>query len=319
MHGSSDELHLLSRREFHPHPFAWILHPVTRTVGFVAIASSLLWMVDFVAARGAIAQLSPDEQLLAQNVVDGLPPPPGFGTAPVTPQVQVPALNAPAPTSGLSNTPISSDQYLVVVNGDSPLLLDQVRQVSSDAVVQTYQGQSVIQAGVFSEPDDAEEIVEALAEQGIGAEVAALTTATPGVSSFGSATPIQPYTTAVAPSAASTTSLPPPELLPDTVETREVEFGRSPDDATLVARRQDSDSENGYYLVVPGRSSDLQEIANQVIRLGGSFGVASVVDERSEPLGSHVLLGPFRSRSSAYDWNEYLRDFGLDSRVYYRR
>lgn len=61
--------------------------------------------------------------------------------------------------------------YEVYVNGSSPLLLDQVRQIDSQAFVTTRQGQSVIQAGSFNQWESAQQRVQALNNFGIGAEV----------------------------------------------------------------------------------------------------------------------------------------------------
>ncbi len=269
------------------------------------------------------AAVTPDIQYLAQRIVDGLPPPPPVfsnGTSP--PTVSVPT----APVDQQSSIP-AGDRYLVVVNGDSPLLLNQVRRVSSNAALQQYQGQQIIQAGIFDNASVAQQQVAMLAAQGIGAEVIPVSDRA-AVSPTGGSPDAVPVaivpqvseppsqTVSVAPS----NSLPEPELLPVTVSPREVEFGRPANfDSVAQIERRDANLGSSYYVVIPGQSSDVNDIANQVIRLGGGIGIASVVDGRTEPLGPHVRVGPYVGRREASRWSRYFRDFGLDARVYYRR
>lgn len=76
-------------------------------------------------------------------------------------------------------------QYQVVINGDSPYLLEQVRLVDPNASIQQYKGQPVIQAGIFDSEATAQQRVAALTMQGIGATIvppAGMTTATPSMS-----------------------------------------------------------------------------------------------------------------------------------------
>ncbi|TVQ21223.1 MAG: hypothetical protein EA367_06365 [Leptolyngbya sp. DLM2.Bin15] len=256
---------------------------------------------------------------IAQQVVDGLPPPPPVAApTPSAPTVSVPTTPrqaAPAQPSAPDN------RYVVLINGDSPLLLDQVRRIDSAAALQTFQGQQMIQAGVFDNALVAQRQAESLAAQGIGAEVVAVPSA-----AVSPANTAPPETVAVSPPT-QTVSVAPlrspvgePELLPATVTPREVEFGR-PADPQTVAQAQTTAAVRGssYYVVIPGRSSEVPSIADQVIRLGGGIGIASVVDERTSPLGPHVLVGPYVGRSAASRWSRYFRDFGMDARVYYRR
>jgi hypothetical protein len=237
--------------------------------------------------------------LVAQQVVDGLPPPP--------PAVGIPPVPGPAQAA-------SENVYLVYVNGDSPLLLDQVRRVTDTAMVQSYQGQQVIQAGVFEEPTSAQQQAAALEAQGILAEVAPVPAAW-----FAPALPAQ--TAALPP-----TPLPPPELVPVTVAPREIEFGRSPEVAAApiappAAGPATTTTYVGqnYYVVIPGPASELSTIAAQVIRLGANIGVSGIVEERTEPVGPHVRVGPFVDQAAANRWSRYFSDFGLNARVYYRR
>lgn len=284
------------------------------------------------------AEPAPQPLLLAQQVVDGLPPPPlVFG------QESPSAASAPtsAPTSDSQPTvptmsPTDPNQrYLVVVNGDSSLLLSQVQAVVANASVQEYNGQRFIQAGMFDNPNTAQQQVATLAAQGIGAQIVTVNSAQlAGESQTGSSqtapssqaatTPTQPTQQATAP------SLPPPDLLPAQPVPREVEFGQppAPDQAAPVpspsgdplppqGERADR-SDSAYYVVIPGRSDDVEAITNQILRLGDGLDIAGMV-QVDDARGSHVQIGPFVDRSAARRWNSYLREFGLRSRIYYKR
>ncbi|MGF1570604.1 MAG: hypothetical protein ACFCVD_21435 [Nodosilinea sp.] len=91
----------------------------------------------------------------------------------------LPAGAIPVPGEAFPQAPASGQQYVVVVNGDSPLLLDQVRVVEPTAFRTTFQGRSVIQAGRFSQSANAQQRVTDLAAQGIGAEMSEVSSAVP--------------------------------------------------------------------------------------------------------------------------------------------
>ncbi len=83
--------------------------------------------------------------------------------------------------------------------------------------------------------------------------------------------------------------------------------------STLPNRRKES----SYYAVIPAEARELPAIANNIRQRSGQYGVVLV---RQEPLGSHVAVGPFTSRTDAEVWNKYLRELGYgNSRVYYGR
>jgi len=313
-----------------------------------------------IASQPAWAGATSERVLLAQQVVEGLPPPPtfSFGTSSL-PTVASPAAPVSLPSSMQSNSQtgeVAAQRYLVLVNGDSPLLLEQVRKVESGAFFQTVDGQRVIQAGAFSESTRAEQQVQALEAQGIGAQlvtspnVASSIVTSPIASSATTASPIAlmetPSASTVLPpsevnqvptapvQALSTrpvtgpdATLPPPDLLPASpTASREVVFGQlpnlnstatSPTTSTLLAAA--SVGASSYYVVVPGRSGDIPAISDQIIRLGEGLNVTQSLEERRSPLGPHVLVGPFVNRSAAERWSDYFRVFGMDARVYYRR
>ena len=77
----------------------------------------------------------------------------------------------------MGNQNVSGQQYVVFVNGGSDLLLEQVRMVEPTAFRTNHQGQTVIQAGRFNSPQNANSRLNELSRQGIGATVAEVPTA----------------------------------------------------------------------------------------------------------------------------------------------
>lgn len=230
--------------------------------------------------------------LLAQQVVDGLPPPP--------------------PVLFGQELPSQAQQYLVVVNGDADMMLPQVQQVYPLASVQEYNGQRFIQAGLFGDLNSAQQQVSTLAASGVGAQVVAVTSA-------GSSTVSQASTGSYGSNGLSTQTLPPPELLPTTtVPTAPggVEFGTS--NPAPQAEPAATSGGRAYYVIIPGGSKTLDAVADQVARLTDGMGIDGMV-EPGTSRGSHVRVGPFNSRSAASRWTRYFRDFGMDARVSYGR
>ncbi|MEB3358793.1 MAG: hypothetical protein VKK04_18850 [Synechococcales bacterium] len=273
---------------------------------WAATAVGLLGSCLFGIAQPARGQVTSEQPtLIAQRVIEGLPPPPPIPDLQQSPSPAIaPALPSPAAASQANPETL----YLVYVNGDSPLLLDQVQQVEPTAIVQDYGGQPVIVAGVFADRDDAEDQAEALADQGIEAEIA------PTSSIVSAQAP------ALDPAAANLPVLPPADVSP--AVPREVEF-RSPVPSPaasaptpVVSAAPPVVQESSYYIVVPGDSDRLSQMQEQVILLGAR---QSAIAQREQPLGPHLLIGPFVDRSAATRWNRFLRDFGMDARVYYKR
>lgn len=296
------------------------------------IAASIPWFAGFVGSSlifsGAVAWAEPmrepgDRLLLAQQVVDGLPPPPPVPTTTAMPS-GAPATIA-APTAIPSAMPTAAAQrYLVLVNGDSPMLLSQVQSIEPGAFVQSYQGQRMIQAGLFNDTVEAQQRVVNLASKGIGAQVVTLPSGA-GMTPVASRTVQQAVSVPSLPEASGST-LPPPDLLPVAPVPREVEFGQpapttqeqfvNPPSQTAPANFPPSPAGGrAFYVVVPGSAKDLQGISNQIIRLGDGLGIAQLVQSSTSPKGPHVRVGPFADRDAANRWSRYFRDFGLDARV----
>ncbi|MEO0406315.1 MAG: hypothetical protein AAF289_03085 [Cyanobacteria bacterium P01_A01_bin.135] len=267
---------------------------------------------------------------LAQNIIDGLPPPPSI------PDLEPPpSQEAPSPAAQAAGT------YRVLVNSDSPFLLEQVRRVEPTADFERSQGQFVIVAGQFDQRDQAEVRVEALAAQGIGAEIEATEVAA-GEAADAEATVVE---VTAAPDSTPTTSrgdgddafaepgssiaagledLPPADLgqppvqpsLPSTPSAPPVGPSVGPSAPLPTAQGSSELAGSDFYIVVPGDPSDLSRLEGQIALLGADPGA---IAQREQPLGPHLLVGPFVSRESATRWNTFLRDFGMDARVYYRR
>lgn len=126
----------------------------------------------------AQAKTLPDDVLIAQVVVDRLPPPPppiNFGNeqlpstsfSPRELDFQAPLPNLPSP---------NSDSYLVYVNEASSLRLQEVQQLEPTAFLRQYKGRSVIQAGVFNQKINAQQQAKELKSRGIEARIISLAT-----------------------------------------------------------------------------------------------------------------------------------------------
>jgi hypothetical protein len=261
-----------------------------RSITGLAILSLLATASGTIAGSAAWARpLRNDTShfLVAQQVVDGLPPPP--------------------PGSSFAQQDIT--QYLVVVNGDSQTLLSQVQQLQPSASVQEYNGQRFIQAGLFYDATIAQQQVANLSASGIGAQVVPVVSGGTAVSQA----PMESYG-----SSADMNMLPPPEILPTTMmpdSSREVEFGSAPGSAPSP---EVAGSGRAYFVVIPGGGQDVDTISTQITRLTDGMGIDGMVQPASSR-GSHVRVGPFKSRSAANRWTRYFRDFGMDARVSYGR
>lgn len=118
-----------------------------------------------------------------------------------------------------------------------------------------------------------------------------------------------------------TETLPPPDLLPTPPVPREVEFGQPGELAPATGTTPPSESASpgsAYFVVIPAKSSELTEITEQITRLGEGMQLQGMIQTATRPRGPHVRVGPFADRSDASRWSQYLRDFGMDARVYYQ-
>lgn len=233
------------------------------------------------------------------------------------------ALPTPLPPIPFASngTSLPGEQYVVIINGNSDLLLEQVRQIEPGAFVNFIEGASVIQAGRFSSLENAQLRANELAAIGLGAQIkpasptSAPTTATAS-SDFVPAVPISttgglpPVPVAATPSSVEFGQAPPFQPAPSST----IVPAAAPPPSTAVPPTVRQSSLSGYYVVVPGQSAALQDLADRVIRLGAS---SSLVSMRESPRGPHIAVGPYENREIAQEWSNYLRDSGLDARVHY--
>lgn len=227
-------------------------------------------------SQTAWAKPASDRVLLAQQIVDGLPPPPPliFGqeippgssqsnqAQPNQTQSNQAAPSAPAASSNYQAA--SAQRYAVLVNGDSPLLLSQVQTVAAGASVQQIQGKRIIQAGVFDDSTQAQQQAAALASQGIEAQVFAVggapasgnlaSTNSPSTNSQSAGNNVSQANTSQA--------LPPPDLLPVAPVPREVEFGQPSSDGNQSPDSSTS-SPNSAPNSLPGGAPDNSSTPDQ--------------------------------------------------------
>ncbi|MGF1521208.1 MAG: hypothetical protein ACFBSF_02645 [Leptolyngbyaceae cyanobacterium] len=247
---------------------------------------------------------------------------------PTLPIAQTPIDLPPIPYASTGSNTFPSEQYVVFVNGNSDLLLAQIRQVAPDAFITRIDGSSVIQVGRFNSLQNAQLRADELALFGIGAQVqpTAFSSAPIAIASPTS----YPASIPVNATASIAGDLPP---LPVSATSPAVEFGQvspfqtvpppptsayptdvAPPTANAVPIAQQANT-SGYYIVVPGRDTELFDLANQVINLGAP---RSLVQTRTTPRGPHVAVGPYNDFGIANEWSNYLRDAGLlNARVHF--
>lgn len=239
----------------------------------------------------------------------------------------------PAPPAAPSASSTAGQQYIVYVDGSNPTVLAQVRQLQPDAFPTFHGGRSVIQTGRFNSYQNAQQQATILANQGLGADVAEV----PAAFSYASAVPSAPnYSGGLpglpvvpVPAAPGGPSIqanaapgvefgqPPgfPQALPASPSGATLENGPP---ATAPSPTQAPSVANGsapYYVVIPGAANDLPNISSRVIQLGTP---AAQVQNRTQPLGPHVAVGPFRDRGLANQWSNFFREAGYrSSRVHY--
>jgi hypothetical protein len=271
----------------------------------------------------------PSDFQISQEIIEGLPPPPTTTTPNTLPQPAEselspnlqPDLIAP-PIRDRSPQESSSNEerfFLVLINGNSPLLLNQVRRVEAGAFLQNREGQQIIQAGLFRQREGAKQQADALEEQGIEAEIVAVEVPVAAVDS---------------PPLDSSDDVSFSDLVPVTLPTQapaqEVVFGQSSsfeseaftgEETIAVGATTAFSSNRRYYVVIPGRVAEIGGILDRTTQLSLDLigDVEQAIQEREMPRGIHVIVGPFVDRQAAFRWDRYFRTFGLvDSRVYYR-
>lgn len=189
---------------------------------------------------------------------------------------------------------ISSKLYLVYIPRDDRRIMERVRLVEPEAFFSIYRGRRVIQAGVFGIRSNAQRRARELERDGVRAAIATLEETRP-IDSFEDGfdgEPI-PFDENIFDDNISSGPFPLPPLTNGPLDTG-----------------------SGYIVVIPGSRPDLAIIANLAVEAGIS---ENEIAFREEPIGTHVAIGPFPTRTNAQQESDLLRGFGLDARVYYRR
>lgn len=127
---------------------------------------------------GACIAISPYQFAIAQIVVDTLPTPPQLNKSnesQVVDEVFIPRdLDFRVPESPIAQ---KVDSYLVYINDINSTGLEQVKQAIPTAFRREHQGETVIQAGVFSKESNAVSLAQKLRSLGIPSHIFNLTTA----------------------------------------------------------------------------------------------------------------------------------------------
>ncbi len=295
---------------------------------FITFPTSLLlgvWLALISHSNPAQAKTIFSNVLIAQAVVEPLPPPPqtrGVPNSqqslphlqPDTPQSVIefkqsrPYREAPIPHYYQNDRRNYSRQnysqnysqefghYLVYVNGDSAELLQQVRLIEPTAYIRQFQGRSVIQAGAFRKKYNAQLRVGQLRAYGIHTQIVSFSNPEGGLyPSYGQG--------------GSYSSNREGGLYPS--------YGKGGSYSSNGEDYGTNQSKSSYYVAIPARSEELPGIES---RIRESVGPNASVIVRNYPRGSHLAVGPFAQRLEAEQWNNYLRHLGFgNTRVYYGR
>jgi len=297
----------------------------------IAFSGSLLlggWLALISYSKPAQAKTTSGNFLMAQAVVEPLPPPPptqGVSYSQQSlPQLQpsspIPVIEfrqQPQPDQVTPARPYyqnyrrsyrrqysrhynqnydqKSGRYLVYVNDDSAQLLQQVRLVEPKAYIRQFQGRSVIQAGAFTRQYNAQQRIGQLRSYGINrTQIVSF--------SNGEGSPYSSYG-----------------------EGRYYSSGEGSPYSSYTEGRPYSSSggeysrnrSKYYYVAIPAKSKELPLIES---RIQQSVGLKTGLIARDHPQGSHVAVGPFTKQSDAEQWNNFLRHLGFgNARVYYGR
>ncbi len=283
------------------------LFTVQRIAIGMVVGVGVVGLVPAVPVQATQPQIQPDRQGILTATTPLPPPPVTFGTPlqtaaptsvpgaeydfraprPVAPiYTPTPTNYIPAPTSlptYSAPTTYQPGRYMVFVNGNSPMLLDQVKRVEPGAFLRSLNGSTIIQAGRFGQVTNARLRISELESMGIGARIAEV----PGEASPGMTPP-------------PTTSVP---VAP---------VGAAPSGLEMPM----ADGSKGYFVVIPGSDQELSGIAAQISQMGLSTGVR----QSNNPYGPHIAVGPFGQRDAAVSWQRYLNSNGMkNARVFFQR
>ena len=228
--------------------------------------------------------------------------------APVLPTVTSPTQLPYGVPNGLSPNTGYADSYIVYIVGGDDQTLAWVRQVAPTAFRRFYNGQVVIQTGAFLNTVNAQ-LGMISGNPGYSNTTVASSTGFGGAQA-GSVAVVPLPAQAISPQTLTFTA---PQAAVSPIALPVQPAAAIPNASPTVDNR---DFSGYYFVIVPGRFNDLTAIANQLQQLGAQPGTFF---QRSQPYGPHIAMGPFPDRGAAEEWNRYLRDYGLDARVFYQR
>ena len=210
------------------------------------------------------------------------------------PPIQQPNNIPIAPNYLPPNNPIvGTGLYQVVVNPNNTSL-SQVKGVESQAFFREYGGVRVIQAGSFGDQFNAQKRVERLAARGIAATIVRSDQENSSFLPNPNQNFLPPSPVYVPP--AQSHSLPAQSYIPP-------------------AQNLTPNNPNYYFVVISGSRGDLNQIRQEILRLGIPGDTVVSRDVGDDP---HVKVGPFPDQQTAENWEKYLRDSGIKTaRVYF--
>jgi hypothetical protein len=169
-------------------------------------------------------------------------------------------------------------RYVVYVDSDNSQILQRVRQIESSAYIRQYNGSNIIQLGVFSNLSNAQQRVRELQVNGINGA---------RILQFSN----------------------------QGQETSIIPFNSNSNDAVILRNNQQFIQAKNFYVVIPTNINSLGFLGQEIQR---KIGTNANIFLRSQPLGPHIAIGGFRTRTEAEQWNDYMRKLGYgNARVYY--
>ena len=245
-----------------------------------------------------------------QNVPSSAAQPSGLNSSAVPLLVQ--NLGAPVDFS----SPAGLWPYLVYVNGDSDLLLQQVRRIEPGAFRRSYNNRQVIQAGRFLTLGNAQARVSELESRGILSEIVSSDTVssdTPAPSTIpANIGVIEGTTSGIVPIPLETTPLNSTLefVAPNTGGSLEGTFAQN-----LAFAPSPNYQTPAYYVAIPSRPSDLATLATQLTATGLN---PSLILARASRRGAFIAVGPYSDRLSAEVMVASIKSAGFNNaRVYF--
>ena len=216
------------------------------------------------------------------------------------------ALNQNLP---LSVNPTALGRYVVYVNGNSNLLLDQVRRIEPGAFLRNDGGQQVIQAGRFVSPANAQGLINLLERQGILAEVQSVDDSSDPTGIGGETSNFSTATTTIPLDTTSITTPTNLDFAAPIASTASIPFATN--GISFVAPSPN----RLYYVAIPSQPGNLVNLASEIAALG--VNPANILP-KSSPRGAFIAVGPFSDRLEATVMESTLKGSGFrNARVYF--